>query len=499
MKISDHNRYRFYETLPGISIWGTLIACVTLSFTKPLWMIYFIIVFDVYWVLRVIYFAFYLLLSWRRFRRAAKIDWMSKLCDKFAKWEEKINVVFVPFCNENWQVVDDSLKSIVNSTYPSEKIYLVLSGEQRYEKNYERIKKKVEGKYSRKFVKIFFYIHPDNLPEEVPGKGSNINYAEKQFKLFADRKNWNYKNIIASIFDVDTVVHSQYFAHLTYLYCSHPRPHHSSFQPLTLYNNNIWESPSILRVMAFGTSFWILFSLARLDNLVTFSSHSMSFQAIVDCKGHEKNIVSEDSRIFYQCWLRYDGDYEVTPMYIPVSMDTVREKSVWKSLKNLYYQQRRWAWGTEHIPYLLWKFRSNKRISFKKKFIKLFCEWEGKWSWAVVAIIITLMGQLPLYVINYTGGQEAQSTLYFSTPSVLQVLMTISMLGLMISAILGMLVLPRRPGGYSPHRYLYMVFQWLLLPVSLIVFSAIPCISAVTRLMLGKYLGFNVSVKERRA
>jgi len=246
--------------------------------------------------------------------------------------------------------------------------------------------------------------------------------------------------------------------------------------------------------MAFGTSFWMLFSLARLDNLITFSSHSMSFKAIVDCGGHSKNIVSEDSRIFYQCWLANNGDYETTPLYIPVSMDTVRDAKLWQSLKNLYYQQRRWAWGVEHIPYLLWEFEKNKKISFYKKFSAIFYEWEGKWSWAVVAILITLIGRLPLWV---AGGEVRQSALFFNAPNILEILMTLAMLGLLVSAIMSMLILPRLPGKKARYRYLIMIIQWILLPVSLIFFSSLPCVDAVTHLMRGKYLGFNVSVKKR--
>jgi hypothetical protein len=319
---------------------------------------------------------------------------------------------------------------------------------------------------------------------------------EHRFKKYADDKGWDYADIIVSSFDVDTVVHPQYFSHLTYMYCRHPRPDHSSFQPVTLYNNNLWESPSVLRIMAFGTTFWTMFSLARLDNMVTFSSHSMSFKALMKCGGHAKDIVSEDSRIFYQCWFANKGDYEVTPLYIPVSMDTARDDKMFKSLKNLYFQQRRWAWGVEHVPYLMWQWKKNPEISRFKKMAMIFHEWEGKWSWALVAILITVVGRLPLWV---AGDQVRQSALFFNTPHVLEIMMTIAMLGMFISAILSMLILPVRPEGHPRYKYLIMILQWALLPFSLIIFSSIPCLDAVTHLMFGKYLGFNVSAKKRAA
>lgn len=222
----------------------------------------------------------------------------------------------------------------------------------------------------------------------------------------------------------------------------------------------------------------------------------MSFRAVVDCGGRAKNIVSEDSRIFYQCWLRYGGDYEVTPLYIPVSMDTVRDENWWKSLKNLYLQQRRWAWGAEHIPYLLWEWPRHPQISRWKKFWLLFHEWEGKWSWGVVAIFITLLGRLPLWLAD---EEVRQSALFFNTPHVLEIMMTLAMVGLLISAAMSMLILPRRPEGQSRFHYLAMILQWVLLPISLILFSALPCLDAVGHLMFAKYLGFNVSVKKRLA
>ncbi|HLD61270.1 MAG TPA: glycosyltransferase family 2 protein [Patescibacteria group bacterium] len=494
--LTDYQRYRMYEVLPGLSIWLTILIGIALSFFKPLAMIYVILIFDVYWVLRVVYFSFYLILSWRRFRGAVRTDWMGKLRQEFPTWEEKINVIFLPVYNEGWVVVEATLQALVRSSYPAKQMYVVFSGEERCLDHWQTLQRNIQASFGGTFAEMIFYTHPANVPGEIPGKGSNIHYAEWQFKKYADEKGWKYENVIISVFDIDTVVHPEYFAHLTYMYSAHPRPERSSFQPITLYNNNLWESLSVLRIMAFGTSFWMLFSLARIEHLVTFSSHSMSFKAALDCGGHAKDIVSEDSRIFFQCWLRYEGDYEVTPLYMPVSMDTVHDDSIFKSLKNLYYQQRRWAWGTENIPYLLWEFRKHPMISRWKKLVLLFHEWEGKWSWAVVAILITILGRLPLWV---AGEEVRQSTLFFNTPHMLEVLMTLAMVGLFVSTIMSMLILPPRPEGHSPHKYIYMILQWLLLPVSLIFFSSLPCLDAVTHLMFGKYLGFNVSTKKRTA
>lgn len=494
--ISDYQRYRLYEFLPGLSIWLVFIVGFILSVATPIAMMYIVIIFDVYWVLRVVYFSFYVLLSWRRFDAAKRVRWFERLRAEIPEWQKKINVVFLPMYNESWEVVSATLKALSSSTYPAKHLYVVVSGEARRQAHWTDLQAKITASYTGVFADIILYTHPSNLPDEIAGKGSNIHYAEEQFKKYADARGWPYRDIIMSVFDVDTVVHPEYLAHLTYMYCKHPRPERSSFQPVTVYNNNLWESPAALRIAAFGTTFWMLFGLARLDNLVTFSSHSMSFAAAVDCNGHAKDIISEDSRIFFQCWLRYGGDYEVTPLYIPVSMHTVRDVHWLTSLKNLYLQQRRWAYGSEHIPYLLWQFRKHTEISWYKKFSVLFHEWEGKWSWGVVPIFITFFGRLPLW---FSGEAVRRSALFFNTPYVLNWLMTAALVGLIVSLILGMLILPPRPQGEQPFKYLYMLLQWALVPVSLVCFSAVPCLDAVTHLMFGKYLGFNVSAKKQAA
>lgn len=493
--LSDYQRYRLYEILPGLTVWGTLILAILLSFFYPLSMIYFIIIFDVYWVLKVFNFAFYLIVSWSRFRKAQKIDWRDALIHDIPEVYTKQHIVFLTVFNETWDVVESAVASVARAVYKAEHFTIVIAGEERQAAHCKDIFEKIKTQFSHSFGQILFTLHPSNLPNEIPGKGSNLHYAEGEIKKYIDQKGWKYEDVIVTVFDIDTVCHPQYFAYLTYVYCTHPNPTRSSYQPIALYNNNMWESPSVLRIMAFGTTFWMMMSLARQDSLVTFSSHSMSFKALFDAGFHDKRIVSEDSRIFYQCLLKYNGKYEVTPLYIPVSMDTVRDDSWWQSIQNLYRQQRRWAWGVEHVPYLLWEFRKKgSLIPWYQKFKWLFIEWEGKWSWCMAALIITILGRFPLWVAS---PSIRQSALYFNAPHLLEILMTCAMGGLILSAILSLPLLPPRPQSHPRHLYLIMLLQWVLLPVSMIFIAAIPGIDAVTHLMFGKYLGFNISQKKR--
>ncbi len=494
--LTDYQRYRIYEILPGVSIWLTLIGGIVLSFVQPLWMIYFVIVFDIYWVLKVLNFSFYLLVAWNRFAHARRTDWKDKLYHEIPDWKSKRHVVFLTLYNEEWEVVKTAIQSVCNAAYDTAQFTIVVAGEERKKEHYEDILQRITAAFGDCFEDIVGTCHPVNSPDEIPGKGSNLHYAELQIQKYIDKQGWNYDNVIATMFDIDTVCDKSYFSYLTYLYCTHPNPTRSSYQPIAVYNNNMWESQSMLRIMAFGTTFWTLTSLARQDALVTFSSHSMSFRAIVDAGFHEKKIVSEDSRIFYQAFLAYNGDYEVTPMYAPVSMDTVRDDSWWQSMKNLYAQQRRWAWGVEHVPFLIREFKKKgNKIPLWKKFKWVFIEWEGKWSWCLVALLITVLGRLPLWV---APESVRQSALFFNAPHLLQILMTVAMLGMILSAVLSLPLLPRRPKSHPKHMYIVMVLQWALLPISLIFLSAIPAIDAVTHMMFGKYLGFNVSQKKRK-
>ena len=485
--------YRFLEIIPGVLVWTTLIGAVVLSFVKPLWAIYVIIIFDLYWLLRVTYLIIYLLSSWKQYRVTLRADWFEKV-KVLPHYNDIYHLIFLPTFREPYEVVVKSIESLTQIKYPLDKLIVVLAGEERDQANFELVSTSIKQQYGDRFGYFLITLHPGNIIGEMAGKGANTNWAGHQAKKLIDNLKIPYKNVVVSTFDVDSCAHPQYFAYLTYKYLTVPDPLHTSYQPLAVYNNNIWESPAINRIVANSTTFWLLTDLARPERLFTFSSHSMPFTALVDVGFWQNDIVTEDSRIFLQCFIRYNGNYRVTPMYIPISMDTVYAGSLWRSVVNQYKQQRRWAYGVENFPYMAWHFWRSRTIPFNRKIRYLWNQLEGVYSWATAPLIIFILGRLPLW----TADDAVKSNLLaHNAPMALQWIMTLAMIGLVLSAILSTAMLPSRDTKQPWYKYIPMVMQWFLFPITMIVFGAIPATDAQTRLMLGKYLGFWVTEKKQ--
>lgn len=492
--------YRILEIIPGFLVWSTFIFAIVLSFINPILGIYFIIAFDVYWVLRILYMTIFLLISWIKYRQAIKIAWLPKLKEKYSNWLDYYHIIFLPTAGEPFEVPDTTFQNLLHANYDQKKMIVVLAGEESFQEKFLIIADQIKKKYQDKFFKIIITVHPANLPGEIPGKGSNLYHAGHQAKQFIDEQGLDYKKIIVSSFDIDTISHPDYFAYLTYKFISHPNPYRVSFQPLAFYHNNVWESDIITRTVANSTTFWLLTDLARPDRLFTFSSHSMSWQMLVDIGFWQNNIVTEDSRLFLQGFIRYNGDYRVEPMHIPVSMNTVYVGNFIRGLKNQYKQMRRWAYGAEHFPYMVWNFKNNKEIPFSKKLIYIWNQTEGVYSWATAPVLIFIMGYLPLYLAE---KQAITNVLTQNAPLLLEALMRFGMIGLFIIAIMSIVVLPPMPKKLGDnkivkyYRYPLMFLQWLIFPFTMIIFGSIPAIDAQTRLMLGKYLGFWVTEKKK--
>ncbi len=498
--------FRLFEMLPGAIAWGTLISVVMLSWLEPSLVSIFIIFFVFYWLFRTIYFSFLLRAGYKKMKEQKKVDWIKKiekiqtipaeLQTTVKNWGDIFHLIVLPMYEEPYEIVRDTFQSLLNSDYPKNKMIVVLAIEERAEKEVEKTAEKIRKEFGNSFFKFLITKHPKNIKGEIAGKGSNETWAIKETKkLIIDNIKIPYKNIIVSSLDIDSVIFPKYFSCVTYHYLTAAKPTRTSYQPLPLFINNIWDVPSLSRIFSFSSTFWHTMNQERPEKLITFSSHSMSFKALYEVGFRQTNVVSDDSRIFWQCFLKYDGDYRTQPLYYPISMDANIAKNFWRTMKNIYKQQRRWAYGVIDIPYFLFGFLKNKKIPLRKKIpigIELI---EGHWSWACASLMIFSLGWLPLIL----GGSEfSQTVLSYNLPKITAQILTISMSGLIISAWPSILLLPRKPEKTSKYKYLIVALGWLLFPICAIIFTAFPALDAQTRLMFGKYMGFWPTEKVRK-
>ena len=495
--------YRFFEILPGALSLGTLGMAIILSCLAPIVVAIFIIIFDIYWLLRILYLSFHQIVSWRQMRRNLKINWLEKL-DKLTinnqqltinNWRDICHLIILPMYKEGIEIVRPTLESLVATDYPKQNLIIVLATEERAGLVSQKIAKEIQKSFSQKFFKFLITHHPQNIPGEIAGKGSNVAWAVKEVKkLFDNKLSIPYENIIVSNFDIDTRPYPQYFACLTFHYLTTKNPQKSSCQPIPIYNNNIWDAPAFSRVISTSGTFWQMMQQERPEQLVSYSSHSIAFKTLLEVD-YPENLVSDDSRIFWKSYFKYNGDYRIIPLHYPVSMDTVLAKTTFRTIVNQYKQQRRWAGGCENIPFCLYGFLKNKKISLKEKFRHSLIILEGFWSWAVVALLIFFLGWLPLIL----GGAAFNLTLLsYNLPKITGYIMTIAMIGMIVSAVISFLLLPPRPARCSRWKNLFMVLQWLLLPITLIAFGSLPALDAQIRLMLNRPLGFSVTEKIRK-
>lgn len=530
-------KYRALETLPAALTWSTLIGAIVFSYFAPLWVAIYIIVFDVYWVLKSVNTAMHLLSSFGKLKLYSKYDWMQRLRllqspdDYFKSLSERArmssrrlertdlvhelkrlrkidfknrltdfrqirHLVILTVQEETLDVVANSINSVLDADFPKEQIFFVLALEERGLLKTKELVTTLRERYQDVFLRFEAIIHPDGIAGEAKVKGANLTFAAKRAIEMLDQLSIRAEQVIVSAFDSDTIVSKNYFAYLTYEFLTAEKPYKTSYQPMPIYNNNIWDAPAITRVVAVANSFWQMVEASRPDRLVTFSSHALSLKALKEVDFWPVDVIPDDSRIFWKCFLHYHGDYRTKPLFTHLSFDAVLDESYFKTLKAQYKQKRRWAWGVTEVPYVLSRIWAGDLIPLWKKFIYSERLLEGHYFWATASIMIAVLGWLPLIL---GGARFEEGALAFNLPLLTRSIMQIATIFLIFSVYINMILLPKRPEKYSRWRSWSMIVQWVFVPIVSTVFGSLPAIDAQTRLALGKYLEFWVTPKVRKS
>lgn len=485
---------RAFEIIPAFISWSILLIFISFALLRPMVYAALIITFDIFWFIRLGYLTSLLSFAHRRLNKDKNKNWLS-LCMGLSDPRSRniYQTVIFPVYKEGLDILIPSLEALKNANYPKDRMIVVLAFEDRMKDARERAKI-LEFRYKDSFFAYLSTFHPDGILGEARTKGANATWAAKKLKDFLDHEDIRYEDTLISCFDADTCVEKEYFGCLLYHYLTSDKPLQCSYQPMPVYNNNIWYAPSFARIIEVTASYFQLVDSMRLEKFVTFSSHSMSFKTLVDVNYWPVDKVSDDSLIYWEAYLHFNGDYRVVPMYITVSMDVAYGKNLLQTLIIQYKQKRRWAWGVEVFPYVMQNFKENKLIPLNQK-IRRACQiLDSHVSWATFAMILTVISPLAMLLDNYLFKG---AVIGFNLPRITGVLFNLANITGLLWIALSLTLLPPKPKELKFRARIKIVAQWLLVPVVMTLIGSTPALDAQTRLALGRYMGFIYTEKKR--
>jgi hypothetical protein len=517
--------YRSFEILPGFLSWGLLALPVILSFISPTVAAYFVIAYLLIWFVKAIALNVRMVQGYKQLNQHMSYEWQKLLEEidnpsaAFAQYTQGINpkwhqanllaaekrkntrfkkdnivhAIVIAVYNESRDVLEPTIQSILRTDYDNKKFIVVFAYEERGGTEVEQTVLDLTEQYGHEFRHMMAVKHPKDIPGEVIGKGGNITFAGRELLKYVDEQKLEHANVLVTTLDSDNRPHPQYFAALTYAYLACPDPIRTSYQPITMFTNNIWDAPAPMRVIASGNSFWNIVLTLRPHMIRNFASHSQSLAALVDTDFWSVRTIVEDGHQYWRSYFTYKGKYDVVAIKVPIYQDAVLARTYTKTLKAQFVQLRRWAWGCTDIAYVLhtgWRNRS--KAPKADLFFKTMRLIESHVSWATAPLLLLLAAFVPLYL----APDASDSVVANQLPIIASYIQRIAMVGIFVSIFFSIKLLPPKPPHYKKRHRVYMFLQWLYLPITTIVYNGIAALYSQTRLMIGWYYGkFDVTEK----
>lgn len=522
--------YRFFEILPGAISYGAIILLFVLSWLDPVLGAIYLFILIASTLVKAIGVAYRTVQGYEVIKRAMRVDWRRRMEDlanphdayerihddenksyhfdehvenlklmaampgEYIKPEKIYHAVIITAYDESIEVLTPSIEAISKNTFPNDHIIVALAYEERGGETMENTAKELHKTFKGVFKDFLLVKHPANLPNEVKGKGPNLTYAGNYVASYVKSKHIPVENVIITSLDSDNRMHEKYLDSVAYEFITHWDRQHLSYQPVSLFMNNIWDAPAPTRVIAVSNSFFNVISTMRPHSLRNFASHSQPLQALEAMGFWSKRTIVEDGHQYWRSLFFFSGDYKVLPIRIPIYQDAVIGETFWQTVKAQFVQVRRWDYGASDVAYVgvrLFTSRDKRPMPFLKLFPKFWRLLDGHVMLAIMAPIITAGGWVPMIM-----NASAHTMVGYNLPNIVSVVETFAMIGLIITVLISFRMLPPRPAKYKKGRAVFMFLQWILMPVTSILYQSLAAFYAQTRLMLGLYMEkFDVTKK----
>ena len=539
-------KYRLLEILPGALSYTMIILLFVLSIISPALGSYYLLLIIAVTLVKAVGIVYRTIQGYNAAKRAEKVNWHERLVDLetpheryeellkykcrefafnehvenlkllsvgkdlvlsesevavddepifFPKPKEIYHAVIMVAYNEGLETLIPTVEAVRDGSFDNERIIFVFGYEERGGEAMVENAKILKEKFKDDFFEFITVMHPKDLKDEIQGKGPNLNFAAGELLEFVKKKKIPLKNVIVTSLDSDNKMSKWYLDYVAYQFIVHPNRQHLSYQPVSLFTNNIWDAPAPMRIIAISNSFFNIISSMRSHTLKNFASHSQPLLALSEMGFWSKKTIVEDGHQYWRSLFFFKGNYEVLPIHVAIYQDAVMEETLIKTLKAQFVQLRRWDYGASDVAYVGVRLfsKDRKRIG-EMPFLPLFAKFvrllEGHVTLAAISPMVAFGGWVPK-IIN----SRSKDLLTFNLPNTISLIQIFASVGLMTTILLSLKMLPPRPKEVKTPRIL-MILQWLLMPVVAIVYQSFAAFYSQTRLLTGNYMEkFDVTKK----
>ncbi len=492
--------------------------------------------FFVYWFFRSYSVAIACVYGLSRIRRWKQTDWVARYAAGPAHrqaaeaWDWPRHMVIIPNYKESESGLSRTLDSLAAQANASQ-LVVVMAMEAREAGATEKAARLV-ARYRPRFANMFATFHPEGLPNETPGKGSNEAWAAREAYLhLIDDGGQDIRRYTVTSCDADAVFHPNHFEALNYLFLTARDRYRTFWQPTIFNSNNIWDIPAPLRIPD-GLS-----GINRLSNLllpgsVKFptSCYSLSWQMLNEVDYWDEEVIPEDWHLFLKCSYSLGDRVHVESLFLPLGNDCVLTDGYWKTLKAHYAQSVRHAWGASDIPYA-WRgaFNLGSPLRWPRKLLlaaavtKVHVLWAAQWYIVTLGLLLpskmagSMGAPLPRWWThrypvpgpgwhpeklidvstwdNFDRTGLVEPTMWLNLPGVLIALCIFPLL-----TMIGLELIQRgkRPAYVSRWTYVTGLLMWPLMAVITFFFASLPALHAQWKLASGRGLVYRVAEKGSR-
>lgn len=541
-------KYRMLEILPGALSYTMILLLFVLSFISPIVGSYYLLLIIATTLVKAVGVVYRTVQGYNATKRADKVDWHKRLADLedphgsyeklmlvksrefefdehvenlkmisvgkdlvisekelddngktpkivFPKPNEIYHAVIMVAYNEGLDTLIPTVEAVKKSSFPNERTIFVFGYEERGGEAMRENAKNLAEKFKDDFCQFIPVMHPKDLKDEIQGKGPNLNYAAGELVNYVKKAKIPIENVIVTSLDSDNKMSKWYLDYVAYQFIVHPNRQKLSYQPVSLFTNNIWDAPAPMRIIAISNSFFNIISSMRSHTLKNFASHSQPLLALSQMGFWSKKTIVEDGHQYWRSLFYFHGDYEVLPIHVAIYQDAVMEETFLKTLKAQFIQLRRWDYGASDVAYVGVRLFSKDRKSIgKMSFMPLFAKFmrllEGHVTLAAISPMVAFGGWVPKLL-----NARSKDLLAFNLPNTISLIQIFASVGLMTTILFSLKMLPPRPKNIRKPK-IVMILQWILMPVVAIVYQSFTAFYSQTRLMTGNYMEkFDVTKK----